>query len=83
MSHRPKWRNGRLRCGDDVEIAAVATTSAPGGNTGGPLTSRSRSDTPRSSSMTRAAITAVINSGEHERSEDVARQWMATAEQRQ
>ena len=53
ISHRPKWRNGRLRCGDDVEITAVATTSAPGGNTGGPLTSRSRAKTPRSSSMTR------------------------------
>ena len=61
MSHRPKWRNGRLRCGEDVEIAAVATTRAPGGNTGGPSTSRSNSSTLRASSITKEETTAVVN----------------------
>ena len=53
MSHRPKWRNGLLRCGDDVEITAVATTR-PGGKTGGPLVSKRRAKALRSSSITSA-----------------------------
>ncbi len=35
-----------MRCGDAVDITAVATTTRAGGNTGGPSTSNSRSATP-------------------------------------
>jgi hypothetical protein len=59
INQRPKWRNGRLRCGDEVERAAVEITAAAGGNTGGPSTSKSRLMTLRSSSTTKAAISAV------------------------
>ncbi len=44
-----------MRCGDAVDITAVATTTSAGGNTGGPSTSNSRSATPVPSSMTIAA----------------------------
>ena len=56
INQRPKWRNGRLRCGDAVERTAVDTTTTAGGNTGGPLTSKSRLMTLRSSSTTSAAM---------------------------
>jgi hypothetical protein len=52
INHRPKWRNGRLRCGDDVESAAADMTTTAGGKTGGPSTSNSRLMTLRSSSTT-------------------------------
>jgi hypothetical protein len=58
MSQRPKCRNGRLTCGDAVDIIAVAMTNRPGGKTGGPLLSNSNSMIPRSSSIRTAAAPA-------------------------
>ena len=58
ISQLARLRNGRVRCGDAVDITAVATTTSAGGNTGGPSTSNSRSATPVPSSMTIAAAAA-------------------------
>ena len=65
ISQRPRLRNGRLRCGDAVEITAVAMTRRPGGNMGGPSTSNSRSVKPVPSSMTIAATAAASTSERH------------------
>ena len=62
ISQRPRLRNGRPRCGEAVEITAVAMTRSPGGKSGGPSTSNSTSLKAVPSSMTIAATTATRTS---------------------
>ena len=45
-SHRPRWRNGRVRCGDAVENAAAVNVTRPGGNAGGSSSSNRPLSTP-------------------------------------
>ena len=58
MSQSAKLRNGCVRCGDAVDITAVAMTTSIGGNTGGPSMSKARSATAVPSVMTIAATAA-------------------------
>src|SRR5262245_8634743 len=60
MSTRPNRRNGRVTNGAINAITALVMASAAGGNTGGPLESRTRRTTSLGSPVTIAATTNEI-----------------------
>ena len=83
MFHRPKCRNGRLRCGDAVQITAVAMASGPGGNTGGPSTSANRPSTSHGSPVTMAAPMVAYGDRNDRAGQQITAQRRSTTYERQ